>query len=355
MNKYPFQEDLTKISYISSKLSKYLFQIVEDCSNLADFFNHRVVQAKHKFSCNTDDLIQYIHQEEQKGNLIHYFSKNYPEKLKNIADAPIILYIKGDISLLAKQMIAIIGSRTPSIINQKLAKDLAEYCFSNNVTTISGMASGIDSIIHHNSLKNTVAVLGFGFDWIYPRENKKLLDDLSNNSLVISEYHYSINTTKYNFPKRNRLIAALSNVTIIIEAKENSGSLITAKYALEYSKNIFAVPGHSYDYKSAGCNKLISEGAYLLKDFSEILEMLPYNTANNNEVIDKKIIEKIPNNIDHIKQQILHQLSDSGVIIDELFEKINVPSDILLENLSNLEMDDFIYRDNLGKIYRNLK
>ncbi len=160
-------------------------------------------------------------------------------------------------------------------------ENLCNYLNCYDLVIVSGMARGIDSVAHINSQK-TIAIIGTGLQKCYPREHKSLMHNLAENQLIVSEYPLNMEPHKMNFPKRNRIIAALAELVVIIEAKLNSGSLTTAKFALNYGKEIFAVPGHPYDYKVMGTNKLIKDGAIMLLDFPEIIEFLNQQLCKNN-------------------------------------------------------------------------
>ena len=219
--------------------------------------------------------------------MLHYHAQYYPEFFKHIPDPPLILYSLGNLKLLNKLKVAIVGSRTPNLNNIYLATELAKFLANHDIVVVSGFAKGIDTEVHKSAINNTIAILGTGLNKIYPKENIQLFDKLKTAGLVISEYPLNTLPLKYNFPKRNRLIAALADIVIIIEAKERSGSLITARFALDYNKDIFAVPGHPLDYKARGSNLLIRDGAHMLLDFSDILEIL-YRKYPQLSVPDRK-------------------------------------------------------------------
>ena len=343
MNKN-LETKLAEISYLSTKLKKHLNEV----SSLAAFFKKNEVKKKVLIE---QEVLEHITLLEEEKQLITYFSSNYPETLKNIDNPPIILYYRGNISLIEQNILAIVGSRNPTIINEKFSADLSRYCKDNEIVTVSGLAQGIDSKVHKVSVKNTIAILGFGFNHIYPRFNKELLTEISAQGLVITEFFDITGPTKYNFPMRNRIIAALSKATVIIEAKESSGSLITSNFARDYGKTVFAVPSHPYDYRSAGCNRMINEGAILLQDFSQILQ--EYNFLTEGDLInDKKRASKKIDSLEKQEKLILNKLSTNGFEIQEIAEAINIDPEHLLEILGELELKDFIYRDMFGKIYR---
>ena len=178
--------------------------------------------------------------------LITIQDQMYPQKLKNIENPPIILYTIGNIEILNDRQIAIVGARRCTEYGSTVAKAFAYSLSKKNITITSGLAQGIDKAAHEGTLLakgKTIAVVGTGLDIIYPKENKELFEDIiSNNGLIISEYPLGVKPEKQNFPKRNRIISAISNGVLVVEAGEKSGALITVDFALEQGKNVYAVP-----------------------------------------------------------------------------------------------------------------
>ena len=201
-------------------------------------------------------------------------SKEYPEKLKNIYDPPRKIYLIGNKSLLYQKGIAIVGARDATQYGKKIAYNLAKELSEQNIVIISGLAIGIDSYAHKGSLeKGTIAVLGSGIDNIYPKENLELAREIiKNKGCIISEYPLGTKPERLHFPQRNRIISGLSDGVVVIEASKKSGALITAEFALEQGKEIFAVPGDINKKQSEGTNQLIKDGAILLTSATDILE-----------------------------------------------------------------------------------
>lgn len=221
--------------------------------------------------------------EDNQIAIIDYWSKDYPQKLKNIYDSPVILYAKGNINLLNSDGIAIVGSRNCTNYGKKVCNQIACDIAKENICVISGLAKGIDSYAHIGALISsgkTIAVIGNGLDNIYPSENKKLANEIiENGGLIISEYIIGTNPDKLNFPRRNRIISGLSDGIVVVEAKEKSGSLITVDFGIEQGKEIFAVPGNITSLNSVGTNKLIKDGANIVTNFKDILDTC-YNFYN---------------------------------------------------------------------------
>ncbi len=208
--------------------------------------------------------------------LIHIYDKYYPQKLKKIYDKPIVLYIKGNKSILNEFSLAIIGCREHTKYGEMVAKNMSYQISKNNIVTISGLARGIDSIAHKETLRakgKTIAVIGSSIDNIYPEENKELAKEIiKNGGTIISEYVIGTKPQKMNFPARNRIISGMSNGVVVIEAKKKSGTMITVDFALEQGKEVFAVPGNILSKNSEGTNELIKQGAKLVTNVEDILE-----------------------------------------------------------------------------------
>jgi DNA processing protein len=200
----------------------------------------------------------------------------YPPLLKQIPDPPIVLYVHGKLDYLSIQpKLSVIGTRNPSIEARKKIEYLVKPLLQNNWVIVSGMAKGIDSMAHQVAIQNhgkTIAVLGFGFEHIYPEENKRLMDYLGKYHLLISEFPPSTPPKKWHFPARNRIISGLSFGSLIIEAKERSGTFITAEQALEQGRDVFVVPGSIFMQQTKGCHILIKEGAQLVQHADDLLE-----------------------------------------------------------------------------------
>lgn len=210
-------------------------------------------------------------------NIITILDKDYPEKLKNIYDKPMVLFAKGNIGLLKQDGIAIVGCRDCTTYGKNTAKKLAYDLAKQNKCIISGLAKGIDRYSHIGALEakgNTIAVIGNGLDNIYPYENKELSElILKNKGLIITEYIIGTPPDRINFPARNRIISGLADGIVVVEAKEKSGSLITADFGIEHGKDIFAVPGNINNANSIGTNNLIKQGANVATNYEDIINV----------------------------------------------------------------------------------
>ena len=210
--------------------------------------------------------------------LLTFWDADYPALLKTINDPPVFLFVFGSISILAMQQIAIVGTRNPSAYGRLMAEKFGRELAGHGFGVVSGLARGVDTWAHRAALQVggvTVAVLASGIDIIYPEENAALAREISERGAVVSEYPLATKPETSFFPRRNRIIAGLSLGTLVIEAGNTSGALITADNALESNREVFSVPGNINNPKSLGCNRLIQQGAKLVTILQDILDELP--------------------------------------------------------------------------------
>ena len=207
-------------------------------------------------------------------NILPYNHNYYPSRLRTIKNPPVLLYCKGQLYDLNNEVsIATVGTRTPSDYGCRCAYEVVFDLALSGACIISGMAYGIDSVCHKAALDaggKTIAVLGCGADVIYPKENADLYKNIEKNGAIISEYPPGFKATKYTFPQRNRLISGISLGTLIVESRLKSGAMITARLALEQSRDLFAIPGRLGEYNSLGPNSLLTSGAKAVKDANDI-------------------------------------------------------------------------------------
>ena len=276
--------------------------------------------------------------------VIHFWDEGYPENLKRIYDPPVFLYVNGDFKKQDKFAISVVGTRLPTsygkIVVEKITKELAK----KGLTIVSGLARGIDTLSHWAALRGngrTIAVLGSGLDKIYPSENIKLAENIFSYGAVISEFPLGTGPDATNFPRRNRIIAGLSLGTIVIEAGIKSGALLTANYALEQNREVFAVPGNITSPRSEGSNQLIKDGARPISGANDVLIELEQQLKSllKNE---KKPENKIPDNLSSIEKTILETLSDDPIHIDKLSPKIGKSTGETLSLLLPLEFKDLV-------------
>jgi DNA processing protein len=217
--------------------------------------------------------------QQQGAGIVTYSCPEYPERLKEIYDPPPVLWVRGDLSLLARPSIAVVGTRRPSPYGTGMAEMLARDLAARGMLVISGMARGVDTSAHKGALaagKPTVAVWGTGIDVIYPKENKKLAEDiLATGGAIVSELPMGTFPAPQNFPRRNRILSGLSIGVLVVEASENSGTRVTARCAADQGRDVFAVPGNVTNQNSWTPNTLIKQGAQLTATWEDVWEVLP--------------------------------------------------------------------------------
>ena len=203
--------------------------------------------------------------------------ESYPRRLKEIDQPPPVLYIRGEINMSDEWAVAIVGTRRVTAYGRQMAEEISGLLASSGVTIISGLARGIDSLAHQAALAaggRTIAVLGSGVDVVYPPEHRSLANKIIASGALISDYPLGTQPDGINFPPRNRIISGLSLAVVVVEAGEKSGALITAEFAADQGRDVFAVPGNVNAPQSVGCNRLIQQGARPLLNPKEVLEML---------------------------------------------------------------------------------
>ena len=297
--------------------------------------------------------------EENGIKIITYLDDDYPEPLKSIVDYPPVIYMKGNYDKQDKYSVSVVGSRHPTNYGRLVTSKFCKYFAENNITTISGLASGIDTQTHVSTLENggkTIAVLGNGLLDYYPKENKKLQNEIYQKGAVISEFPLHQRPDKINFPRRNRIVAALSKATLVTEAALKSGSLITADLAAEYGKDVFAVPGPLYAKYSEGPNSLIKNGAFVAlkpEDISEQSFSMFDFMADMRKQRNKKKEKKLSDNKDGLKVLKIIKSSFNGVSLDEISAAAEIPVADLSSVLLELELDGFI-KEMPGQTYINV-
>lgn len=230
-------------------------------------------------------------------NIITYLDPAYPKRLLNFDDAPILLFYKGNIDFNHHRTIAIVGTRTPTTYGTTTCERIIEGLLPYNVVIVSGMAFGIDSVAHRKSVElniPTLGILGNGLPNVYPGENTSLAKKMLLNGGLLSEFSYNAKPARENFPMRNRIIAAISDVIIVVESKSKGGSLITAEFGNAYNKDVFAVPGRVTEEFSVGCNKLIKQNkAHLIESAADIAYIMRWDEIDTNKYIQKQLFVEL--------------------------------------------------------------
>ncbi len=275
-------------------------------------------------------------------NVVTILDHDFPECLIHIPDRPVILYYKGNLSLEDRLAIGIVGSRKATAYGKWASEKFTKELASMGVTIISGLATGIDTYAHKTALEvggRTIGVLGNGLDIVYPKNNKNLYKDVAENGCVFSEFPMGTEPFYYNFPQRNRIISGLSLGVVVIEAKEKSGSLITAHHALEQGKDVFAVPGNINSIYSIGTNKLIKDGAIPLLSIDDILQEI-YE-------LNLKVTKKKENEIDFLdlsehESMVMKIILEGAVHSDVIAIRTGLDISTVMSILTGLELKGMI-------------
>lgn len=279
----------------------------------------------------------------------------YPATLASISDAPPVLWCMGQRAPILKPMVALVGARNASSLGTRTARALAEGLGHEGFTVVSGLARGIDAAAHHGSLKSgTIAVMAGGVDVIYPTENAVLAAAIADQGLRLSEQPMSVHPQARHFPPRNRIISGLALAVVVVEAAEKSGSLITARDALDQGREIMAVPGHPVDGRAGGCNRLIRDGATLVRHVEDVLEVLqrlkgrtaaPEPTAKARDAAP--VASAAP-----LDQRILDLLGPSPVAEDQVIRDLALSAAQVSPALVMLEMQGTVRRHPGGLVSR---
>ena len=261
--------------------------------------------------------------------------ENYPSSLKSFEDSPVVLYIKGEIDCLSQMSVALVGSRAASYYGIKSAKTFAQAFTHAGMMVVSGLARGIDTAAHQGALSaggKTIAVIGCGFNYMYPKENYSLMETISRNGAVVSEFACAMPPLKQNFPWRNRIISALSLATVVIEAGSKSGALITAGYALAQNKDVFVLPSNIDNETALGSNQLIQEGAQVALNPDDVLFQIKENHVPRPN--EQGMLLLLSDEQSKVYPYIMHQ----PVHLDELVKQSGLNISTLMNIILSLEL-----------------
>lgn len=349
-----YRLSLTQVPYIGYVHAKKLCEIYGSAaeifkarlSDLVRIENLGEVRAKSiksfKDFSRAEKEIEFI----EKYNITPLFltDKEYPQRLLNCFDPPTMLFYKGKANVNASRMVAIVGTRNNTDYGKSFTEKLVRSLADVNVTIVSGLAFGIDSIAHKCSLKYdipTIGVVGHGLDTIYPKENTGLAKQMIVDGGLLTEFRSNTKPDKHNFPSRNRVVAGICHATIIIESGIKGGSNITANLAWGYNRDVFAVPGRSIDAKSAGCNMLIRENkAILLDDPEQFIEIMGWmDHEKKHTVLQKKIFPELSADENTIVE-LLRKNKEAS--LDEINFFTNLSASAIASALLDLEMQGVV-------------
>ncbi|WP_077211510.1 DNA-processing protein DprA [Bacillus dakarensis] len=283
-----FKKRLTHLHHCNGIGWKAIFHLLKADPELKNLYRCPPLQnvpnlTKNNFLDNINSITIHDYFHEYSLNDIHmitYFDKEYPSLLKETFQPPWVLYAKGNINLLNNGIkLAAVGSRQATSYGKNAIKALFPKLIEKEIILVSGLAAGIDTCVHQTAMRlggHTIAVIAGGLYHIYPQENRNLALEMMKNQLILSEYPPNTRPSRWHFPARNRIISGMSSGTLIIEAKQKSGSLITANYAVQEGRDVFAIPGNIFSPFSEGTNELIQQGAKLVKSSGDILDELIY-------------------------------------------------------------------------------
>jgi DNA processing protein len=288
-------------------------------------------------------------------NIVYHGHFGYPDELNSIFDPPLVLYIKGSLSSLAKPAFAIVGSRNCGTYGRKYAAYFGRELARSGFTVVSGLARGADAEAHRGALDTgtTAAVLGCGVDVVYPPEHRDLADVIAEKGCIISEFPLGTNPERGNFPRRNRIISGLSIGVLVIQAGARSGALITARWATEQGKSVFAVPGRIDVDGSTGSNRLIKDGAHLAENVRDILEVIaPEIARRRSELGEEQPGEKLspPSDLSENSLSVFRKLEVEAKHIDVIAAETGLGVDKAAVALLDLELRRLVVR-NPGQTY----
>jgi DNA processing protein len=265
----------------------------------------------------------------------------YPPLLRQTAAAPAALYVQGQLPLLASRQLAMVGSRSPTPAGRSTAREFAAWFARAGFTVTSGLAIGIDAASHEGALKGdgaTIAVFGTGLDQVYPSANRALAERIRARGALVSEFPPGTPPLKENFPRRNRIIAGLAVGTLVVEAARRSGSLITARHALEAGREVFAIPGSIHSPLSHGCHQLIKQGAKLVEEAKDVTDELGFSVPKE-RLTDAQPAPARPGQLDKEYEMLLDALGFEPATIDSLVARTELPTESIASMLLILELE----------------
>lgn len=289
----------------------------------------------------TFDLDQYAQRVESSGvGVVTWDDVDYPDLLREIPAAPPLIFLRGQLEPIDRWAVAVVGTRRLSAYGRQVTRDLVSGLVANGITIVSGLARGIDAIAHRTALEDggrTIAVMASGIDKVYPPEHRDLARDIvAGHGALVTDYPFGAEPESNHFPARNRLISGLSLGVVIIEAGEKSGALITARFALEQNREVFAVPGNIHSPVSIGTNRLIQQGGKLVMRVEDILEEL------NLKMVSEQAVAKVMLPETAEEAALISQLSSQPVHVDELGRLTGMPVSLVSSTLTMMELKGMV-------------
>jgi DNA processing protein len=286
------------------------------------------------------DLDNYMTQVPAQGiTILTWEDGLYPQRLKEIDQPPPVLYVRGALTEEDAWAVAVVGTRRISAYGRQVAEELASFLAANGVTVVSGLARGVDAVAHQSALKaggRTIAVLGSGVDRVYPPEHSQLAAKIIGSGALVSDFAPGTAPEASNFPPRNRIISGLAMATVVVEAGETSGALITAQFAVDQGREVFAVPGNILAPQSKGTNRLIAEGAHPLLSARDLLDVM-----NLTRVSEQRSVRKaLPG--DEIESRLMNVLSHEPPHMDEIRSQTGLPIERVSATLAMMELKGLV-------------
>ena len=282
------------------------------------------------------DLDAELRRVEESGvDLVTWEDSRYPERLRQVYGAPFLLYVRGDLQPRDDLAVAVVGTRRVTAYGRQVTERIVRDLAANGVTIVSGLARGVDTCAHRAALEaggRTIAVLGSGADVVYPPENGRLAGQIAGCGAIISEFPLGTKPDAANFPVRNRIISGLARGTLVVEAGLTSGALITARFAVEQNREVFAVPGSIFSPSSEGANRLIQQGAKLVLSAQDVLDELSLESIGR----QLEMRELLP--VDEVEKVILGHLSDEPRHVDEICRGAGLSISVVSSTLTMLEL-----------------
>ncbi len=299
--------------------------------------------------------------EEEQANLLMLGDERYPALLKEIADPPPLLYVRGDVDRLSFPQLAMVGSRNPDLPGRETARDFARRLAAAGMTVTSGMAMGVDTESHRGALESghTVAVVGTGLDRVYPAKNRELAHQIVEAGAIISEFPVGTEPHPANFPRRNRIISGLALGTLVVQAAKKSGSLITARLAMEQGREVFAIPGSIHNPLARGNHQLIRQGAKLVETTDDIMEELSgmLNLLREQFNLDESTFDQSVNDVVEVEEgspaaQLLEQMGHEAILIDQLVVLSGLTAEAVSSIIMRLEIQGAVVSLPGGRVQR---
>lgn len=309
-------------------------------SQLRDIgFDARAIESLNE-ARRTLDLDRYVEQVQASGaQVLTWNDPSYPPLLRQIPAAPPLIFVRGGFEPVDQWAVAVVGTRRLSAYGRLVAHDLVAGLARNRITVVSGLARGIDAVAHRTTLESggrTIAVMGCGIDKVYPPEHRDLAHDIAAAGAIVTDFPLGTEPSSANFPARNRLISGLSLGVLVVEAGEKSGALITARFALEQDREVFAVPGNVNSPVSVGTNRLIQQGAKLVTRIEDVLEELNLRMAAEQAVAQVALPDTAE------EAALLSQLSSQPLHVDELGRVTGMPSHVVSSTLTMMELKGMV-------------